>query len=70
LNADGKSTTLTPGQTCTTAGGATLTYTSGGSTLNADGTRTTQSSWSFSGTTKTGAALIGTGSGKGSCTKQ
>jgi len=70
LNADDKSTTLIAGQACTTAGGATLTYTSGGATLEADGSRTTHSSWMFSGTTKTGAPLVGTGTGSGSCKKQ
>ena len=69
LNADGRSTTLIAGQTCMTANGGTLTYTSGSSTLNADGTRATQSAWTLSGTTKTGAPLVGKGTGSGSCTK-
>jgi hypothetical protein len=69
LSADGRSTTLLPNQTCTLEGGGTLTYTSGGSTLGSDGSRSTQSAWSFSGTTKTGAPLVGTGSGSGHCVK-
>jgi hypothetical protein len=69
LNADGKSTTLIAGQTCTVESG-TITYTSGASTLNADGTRTTQSAWNFNGTTKAGRPLVGTGTGSGTCTKQ
>jgi hypothetical protein len=69
LNADGKSTTLTPGQTCMTSLGNTLTYTMGGSTLDSPTTYTGTSSWTDSGKTTTGAALAGTGSGTSSCTK-
>jgi hypothetical protein len=70
LDSDGRSTTLTAGQTCTTANGGTVTYTSGGGTYNSDGTRTTQSAWTYNGTTSSGAAIVGTGSGTGTCHKQ
>jgi len=69
LNSDGKSTTLQMGQTCTTVGGGTITYTSGGSQLTNPSTYTATSTWSFSGMTMNGMPLIGTGSGMSTCTK-
>jgi hypothetical protein len=70
LNADGKSTTIEPGQACTTVTGATVTYTSGGLTLNPDGTYASRTSWDFSGTTPKGAPMVGTGSGSGICKRR
>jgi hypothetical protein len=69
LSADGNSTTLKPGQTCTNANGATIAYTSGDSSMNSDGTYTTNSTWTVNGTTMKGAPLVGTGTGSGTCTK-
>lgn len=69
LGSDGKSTTLDMGQTCMTANGGTLSYTSGGATLTAPNTFTSSSTWNFSGTTMGGAQLVGTGSGMSTCTK-
>lgn len=69
LNSDGKSTTLDMGQTCMSANGGTLSYTSGGATLTSPTTYTSSSTWSYSGMTATGKALVGTGSGMSTCTK-
>jgi hypothetical protein len=69
LDSGGKSRTLTPGQTCMTANGDTLTYTSGGATFNADGTYSSMSAWTLAGTTAMGNTLTGTGTGSGTCTK-
>lgn len=70
LSSDGKSTTVDAGQTCPTANGGTITYTSGGSTLTSPTTYTSMSTWTFSGTTMKGAPLVGTGSGTSTCTKK
>jgi hypothetical protein len=69
LSADGNSTSLNAGQTCTNANGATIAYTSGGSTINSDGTYTSDSSFTVNGTTEKGAPLVGTGSASATCTK-
>jgi hypothetical protein len=69
LSADGNSLTLKPGQTCSTANGGTVSYTSGSSSLNSDGTYTSNSTWTLNGTTAKGAPLVGTGTGNNTCTK-
>lgn len=63
LNADKKSSTLVAGQTCTAAG-VTVTYTSGSSTLNADGTTSTTSAF----TASAGMNTV-SGTGAATCTK-
>ena len=70
LNADGKSTTLAPGQTCLDANNNTITYTSGGATSTSATTYSSQSTYTLTGTTKaTGAPLMGTGMAMSTCTK-
>jgi hypothetical protein len=69
LNPDGVSSTLTPGQTCISANGGTVTYTSGTATMNGTNAYTTASTWNYSGETAKDATLTGTGTGTGSCTK-
>jgi hypothetical protein len=63
LNADKKSSTLVAGQTCTAAG-VTVTYNSGTSTLNADGTTSTTSAFTIKASTNTAS-----GTGLATCTK-
>jgi hypothetical protein len=67
LGADRKSSTLDAGQTCTTETGDIVSYTMGGSTLTATDAYTSSSSWTISGQTKTGAPLMGTGTGSATC---
>jgi hypothetical protein len=69
LGKDGNSATLLAGQSCV-LGGLTITYTSGTSTVNADGTRSFQSQWTFDGATMAGVHLAGNGSGAGTCKKE
>jgi hypothetical protein len=69
LSADGSTLTTNAGQTCSTANGGTITYTSGSSTLNSDGTYTTNATWTLNGTTTKGLPLVGSGTGSSTCTK-
>jgi hypothetical protein len=69
LNPDGVSSTLIPGQACTTANGGTATYSSGTATMSGSSAYTTQSNWDYAGHTAKGAVLTGVGTGSGSCTR-
>jgi hypothetical protein len=68
LAADGMSAALAP-TTCTSASGGTLDYTEDDWTLKSSTSYDTTFKYKFTGKTTTGAPLIGTGSGTGSCTK-
>jgi hypothetical protein len=69
LNGDGTSATLDPNQTCSSAKGGTIAYTSGSWTMNGTAAYTTSVQWSYRGTTAAGAPLVGTGTGSSTCTK-
>ncbi len=68
LSADRMSFSWNPGQTCSDKNGDTLTFTAVSGVIAAIGYDTT-SAWTLSGKTATGAPLMGSGTGSGSCTR-
>jgi hypothetical protein len=67
---DGDATTLDPSQSCTSLNGGIVAYTSGATRMTSATTYTASHTWSYTGTTAKGVALVGTGSGSSTCTKQ
>lgn len=68
LNADRMSFTNVAGETCATKNGGTVTYKTGSAMISATG-YTAASTWTFSGKTAGGAALVGDGTGTSTCSK-